>query len=158
MKTEDHPLMVAEAGLGADCRVLTGAGGDGASQEGVIAVVVERGDRTCALYCRGSDSTWPSMVEAKNAVEKISAPVVWRETTGGVWVARAGVTEPPVFGRGSGRSRRTEPAETTRASASGGTYMTARVLRGMSRSGLSLDIPEGPRTGSEAERRLIRPS
>ena len=121
------------------------------AQEGVVAVVVERGDRTCTLFCRGSGGTWPSIDEAKDEVKKISTQIVWPETTRGVWVARADVNEPPTLDRGSGHSRRTDPTTPTRASAEGDSYMAARVLRGTARAGQSSRIQHGPRAGSDVD-------
>ena len=60
------------------------------AQAQVVAVVVVRADKTCALVGRGSGTSWPSLLEAKEAVALMSPVVVWRETTRGVWVARAG--------------------------------------------------------------------
>ncbi len=62
----------------------------GLAQAQVVAVVVVRSDKTCALVGRGSGTSWPSLLEAKEAVALMSPVVVWRETTRGVWVARAG--------------------------------------------------------------------
>lgn len=58
------------------------------AQKQVVAVIVERADKTCAVVGRGSGASWPSLHEAKEAVATMAAEVVWRETTSGVWVAR----------------------------------------------------------------------
>jgi len=109
------------------------------STKGVVAVVVERGDRTCSLYWRGSDGAWPSIDQAKNAVEKVVAQVVWRETTPGVWVARVEGSEPTPVDPGPRRARRVEDRKAVTASGRE-TYMAALVLRGIDRSGLSRGI------------------
>lgn len=59
-------------------------------QKEVVAVVIERSDKTCAVVGRGNGSSWPSLRAAQDAVSVLSPDVVWRETTRGVWVARAG--------------------------------------------------------------------
>jgi hypothetical protein len=121
---------------GGDRPAFNEACGNTARPEAVIAVVVEHDDRTCSLFCRGSGGSWHSIEEAKDAVERISSDIVWRETTAGVWIARTGTNEPPVFDRGSGVSRRAA-ASPKKASSEGDTYMAARVLRGIRRSGRS---------------------
>ena len=105
-------------------------------RDGVIAVIVERSDQTCSLYCRGTDGNWPSIADAKSAVESLSAQVVWRESTSGVWVARFDVNDPPIVDRGPGRGRRHDDPKPTRPSDRGDTYMAARILRGTSVAGL----------------------
>jgi hypothetical protein len=104
--------------------------------DGVIAVIVVRGDQTCSLYCRGTDGSWPSVADAKAAVEELSAQVVWRESTSGVWVARFDVNDAPISDRGSGRNRRRDDPKPTTPSARGDTYMAAQVLRGTAVAGL----------------------
>jgi len=136
MKTKEQSQIVPEGGR-ADCLVLTSGRRVTRSQEGVIAVVVERSDGTCSVFCRGSGGSWPSVDEAKNVVEKVSPWVVWRETTPGVWTGRSDANELQVLDRGSGRSRRTEPAKLTRPSSGADTYVAARILRGTARSGQS---------------------
>jgi len=54
----------------------------------VVAVVILRSDKTCGVVCRGAGFSWPSMGEAKAAVEQMAPSISWRETTKGVWVAR----------------------------------------------------------------------
>jgi hypothetical protein len=105
-------------------------------RDGVIAVIVERDDQTCSLYCRGTDASWPSVAEAKAAVEELSAQVVWRESSSGVWVARFDVNDAPIPDRGPGRNRRRDDPKPTRSSDRGDTYVAARVLRGTSVAGL----------------------
>lgn len=56
--------------------------------EDVVAVVVQRGDRTCSVICRGAGFSWPTVGDAKAAVERMAPRISWRETTRGVWVAR----------------------------------------------------------------------
>lgn len=98
---------------------------------GVVAVAVERDDRTCTLLFRGASSTWPSVPAAKDAVEEMSDRVDWRETTPGVWTARADGHAPADLDRSIGRSRRPEaPRPPVRASGGGVSYNAALVLRG----------------------------
>lgn len=125
MKIQDGPRVAT--------RVDTFETGDGlvtARQNGVVAVVVQHGDRMCSLFFRGSGTGWPSTDRAKDAVEKIAPGAVWRETTLGVWVARTATSEPPVLDHTYGHSRR-EPDKPRRTSTRGDSYMAARVLRGI---------------------------
>ncbi len=140
--------MVTDPGVEGDGQLLAGMWGDIPNQKGVVGVVVERDDGTCVLFFRGSGGTWPSSDEAKNAVDKISAGVVWRESTGGVWVARADVNGPEVLDRARARRRRTEPGKPTKTSASKDNYMAARVLRGTVRLGQSPTTLPGSRADS----------
>ena len=128
--------MIAEQEAGSDCLVLTRDRRD-ADRKGVIAVVVERRDGSCAAYLRGSNESWPSIDEGRAAVERASAPIVWRETTPGVWTARPDGDQPLPVDRGSRHSRRADPTEPTRASTRADTYMAARILRGIVGSGRS---------------------
>jgi len=155
VKTANRSQMLTDPEVEGDGQVLTGMWGDIHNQKGVVAVVVERDDGTCVLFFRGSGGTWPSSDEAKNAVDKISAGVVWRESTGGVWVARADVNGPEVLDRAPARRRRTEPGKPTKTSAKKDTYMAARVLRGTVRFGQSRHAPSGSRAdaGVLGERR-----
>jgi hypothetical protein len=136
MKTEELSQMVAEVEAGGDRPAPNEVHGNTAGSEAVIAVVVERDDRTCSLFCRGSGGSWHSIEEAKDAVGRISSEVTWRETTPGVWIARTGTNKPPVSDRGSGVSRR-QAAGPKKTSSRGDTYMAARVLRGIGRSSRS---------------------
>ena len=52
-----------------------------------MAVVIERGDKTCAVVRPGAGESLPSLRAAKQAVEDLAPFVGWRETTRGVWVA-----------------------------------------------------------------------
>jgi hypothetical protein len=52
-----------------------------------VAVVIERGDKTCAVVRPGAGESLPSLRAAKQAVEDLAPFVGWRETTRGVWVA-----------------------------------------------------------------------
>jgi len=140
--------MLTDPEVEGDGQVLTGMWGDIHNQKGVVAVVVERDDGTCVLFFRGSGGTWPSSDEAKNAVDKISAGVVWRESTGGVWVARADLNGPEVSDRATARRRRSEPGKPAKTSATKDTYMAARVLRGTVRFGHSRNAPPGSRADS----------
>jgi hypothetical protein len=132
---ETRPRAVAP-GTGSDFLVSSPGRRLSDRSDGVIAVIVERGDRTCSLYCRGTDGGWPSVAEAKAAVEELSAQVVWRESTSGVWVARFDVDDAPISDRGPGRNRRRDDPKPIRSSDRGDTYMAARVLRGASVPGL----------------------
>lgn len=131
--------------------------GDAKVQKGVVAVVVERDDGRCVTFGGDCAGVWPSVDEAKKVVERFSAPVRWRETTGGVWVARADVSEVPVSDCGPGRRRRSDADRVPRPPAPTGTatYMAARVLRGITPVGQSGNITHSSTVGShlEAERR-----
>ena len=148
MKTESRVREDAGRMAGAGCIVETHALSDADKPEGVIAVVVERDDGTCALLREGSSASWPSIDEAKSAVDSTSVQVAWRETTPGVWTARADGSAPPALDRSYGRSRRAEPARPTRAPARGDSYMAASVFRGTARSGHTGGIP--PRVRADA--------
>jgi hypothetical protein len=65
---------------------------DAPPRDKVLAVVIERGDKTCAVVCPGSGESWPSLRAAKQAVELLEPMVWWRETTRGVWVGVTGPT------------------------------------------------------------------
>jgi hypothetical protein len=112
---------------------------------GVVAVAIERGDGTCSLLRAGASASWPSIGEAKSAVESSSAGIIWREATPGVWTARADGSEPPALDRSYGHGRRSEPAKSTRAAAQGDTYMAALVFRGTARSGHASAVSHRPR-------------
>ncbi len=146
--------MATEQVVGVDRKDSSGMWGDAKAQKGVVAVVVERDDGTCVTFGQACPGVWPSVDEAKNVVEKCSAPVLWRETTGGVWVARVDASVNPVPDPGPGRRRRSETDRPTRAPAGTDTYMAARVLRGTAAVGKSGNIPHGSIAGSgfESER------
>jgi hypothetical protein len=55
----------------------------------VVAIVIERVDKTCALICPGFGSSWSSVREAKDAVKKMTPQPDWSETEPGVWLARS---------------------------------------------------------------------
>jgi len=135
MRTAEHLEMAA------DTDIAEGRGGRSlATRKGIVAVVVERGDGTCTALCRGSDTSWPSTDVAKDAVERISPAVMWREITAGVWVARTDGSESPFFDRSPGHSRREAP-KASRPSTGGDTYMAALVLRGTAMSGPPGGVP-----------------
>lgn len=56
----------------------------------LIAVVIECVDNTCTVVGGDCVSSCRSLRDAMKAVEQIALNVVWRETTPGYWVARAG--------------------------------------------------------------------
>lgn len=154
-QTEMDSQKVTERGVGDDGRESSAMRGDVEVQKGVVAVVVEREDGRSVTFGRHCAGVWPSVDEAKNLVEKVSAPVRWRETTGGVWVARADVPEIPVPDRGRERRRRSDSDTAPQPPAGTATYMAARVLRGIAPGGQSGTIPHGSTVGSsfEGERR-----
>ena len=135
MKTEGDLHMVSGIRAGADPSAPVRPRPAAKGEDGVIAVIVERDDGTCTVFCRGTDRSWPSMEQARESVEDISSGAVWRQTTPGVWVARRGVADPPICDRGPGRGRRSEVSKTTRSSGQGDTYMAALVLRGITGPG-----------------------
>jgi hypothetical protein len=104
-------------------------------QHGVHAVLVERADGTCVLYGRGQSGNWPSIGDAWAAFEEMGAPYVWRETTPGVWVARADANVAPARDGRSWPSRRSGSVPSRNESSGTDTYMTARVIRGIVRTG-----------------------
>jgi len=130
MRTRTRPREDTDR-AGTEGSVLTGGWGDTGRQAGVIAVAVQRVDRTCALFFRGSSGSWPSVDEAKASVEEVSAQVVWRETTPGVWAARVDVNEPPPLDHAPQRRRSPEPPRVAKSSTGTNTYMAALVLRGI---------------------------
>ena len=130
---------------GTDSTVRTRGLRDPERPAGVIAVAIERGDGTCSLLREGASASWPSIGEAKSAVESSSTGIVWREATPGVWTARADGSEPPALDRSYGKGRRAEPVKSTRAAAQGDTYMAALVFRGTARSGHSRAVSHRPR-------------
>lgn len=148
MKTVDKLAGLAQAA--SDTDVAThGARRNADRTVGVVAVVIERDDGTGMLYCRGSGGTWPTAVEAKHVVARVSRGVVWHETTPGVWVGRAGESKGQAADRGTGRTRRPEPPSRPRVSPDGETYLAALVLRGIVGSGNSRGIPRGPENVSD---------
>ena len=104
-------------------------------QHGVHAVLVERADGTCALYGGGQNGTWPSINDAWAAFEETASHLVWRETTPGVWVARADANTAPARDGKSWPSRRSGSVAPRNGPSGADTYMTARVLRGITRTG-----------------------
>jgi len=149
MKTQSQPRIRTDARAGTVSAASTRAGRDGGGPTGGIAVVVERADRTCALFFRGASECWPSVDEAKNAVAQTSTHLVWRETTPGVWVARADVSDATSSDRGSRRSPKIEPPREMPRTGTA-TYMAARVLRGVVLSGDSDCVEPASTTGSAA--------
>ena len=154
MKTVDKFEGLTRASSGTDL-ATRGARRNADRTVGVVAVVVERGDGTGMLYCRGSGGNWPSATEAKNVVERGSRDVEWYETTPGVWVGRARESKRPAVDRGTGRTRRPEPPRRSRVSPGGDTYLAALVLRGMVGSGHSRGIAPGADTGSDVDKRQV---
>ncbi len=150
MKTASRAQMISGPRIDDHGRGMTGAWGAD-DQKGVIAVVVERENGSCSLFCRGFGGSWPSIDEAKSAVEKASGQVAWRETTSGVWVARVKVNGVPASDRGPGRRRRPVPDRSVRPSVGGDSYMAARVLRGTARIGQSPNVANGSRSGVGVE-------
>ena len=151
MRTEISSQMVAAPGVGVDAvdrKESSSMWGEARTQKGVVAVVVERDDGTCVTFGRACAGVWPSVDEAKNVVEKFSSPVLWRETTGGVWVARVDGAVHPVPDPGPARRRRSDADRPTRAPAGTDTYMAARVLRGTAPVGPSGNLPHGSAAGS----------
>jgi hypothetical protein len=98
----------------------------------VPVVLVERDDGSCVLYGRGQIGEWPSMDDAWRALEQKAPRLVWRESTAGVWVGRPDRNERPTVDRGSRPTRRVEATPADKPSPNGDTYMTARVIRGLS--------------------------
>ena len=150
MKTASRAQMISEPRVDDHGHVMTGTWGAD-HQKGVIAVVVEREDGSCSLFCRGFGGSWPSIDEAKGAVEKASGQIAWRETTSGVWVARVNVSGVPASDRDPGRRRRPAPDRSMRPSVGGDSYMAARVLRGTARIGQSPNVANGPGSGCGVE-------
>jgi len=146
MKTASRAQTISEPRVDDHGDVMTGAW-EPDHQKGVIAVVVEREDGSCSLFCRGFGGSWLSIDEAKSAVEKASGQVAWRETTSGVWVARVNVNGVPASDRGLGRRRRAASDRSMRPSVGGDSYMAARVLRGTARIGHSPDGANGSSSG-----------
>ena len=99
----------------------------------VLAVVVQRTDHTCGLFCRGWGGDWPALGDAQGALEQMVGSVVWREATPGVWVARSNVDRAPVPERRAKRPRRVEVTRSSRSVSDNDTYETARILRGIIR-------------------------
>jgi hypothetical protein len=104
-------------------------------QHGIHAVLVERDDGTCALYGGGQSGTWPSISDARAAFEEAAPHLVWRETTPGVWVARADANTAPARDGRSWSNRRSGSVAPRNGPSGTDTYMTARVLRGITRTG-----------------------
>jgi len=59
-------------------------------RDGVTAVVIECLDKTCTVVGSGFALSCHSITEAMAAVNDMAPRIVWRETTPGFWVARAG--------------------------------------------------------------------
>ncbi len=100
-------------------------------------MLVERADGTCVLYGHGLSGDWPSIGDAWVAFEEMSAGFVWRETTPGVWVARADANDTPTREGRPLPSRRPSSVPPKNGPSGTDTYMTARVIRGIARTGLS---------------------
>jgi len=107
------------------------------NQEKVQAVLVERADGTCVLYGRGQSGTWPSLRDARAAFEEMSPHLAWRETTPGVWVARADANDAPTREGKALPNRRASSVPPKNRPSGTDTYMTARVIRGIARTGPS---------------------
>jgi hypothetical protein len=103
----------------------------------VLAVIVERTDGTCAFYGQGRRGEWPSMSAALDALARVTPTSEWRQSTPGVWVARAGDGERVP----TGGSRSTRPASHPRRSPPAGpsptsdSYSAARIIRGVGTKG-----------------------
>lgn len=154
MTTDGGSQMVTESGVGVDRvdrKESRAMWGDARTQKGVVAVVVERDDGTCVTFGQACAGVGPSVDEAKNTVEKLSSPVLWRETTGGVWVARVDASACPVPDPAPARRRRSDADRPNRAPAGTDTYMAARVLRGTAPAGRSGNVPHGVVAGSGAD-------
>jgi hypothetical protein len=100
-------------------------------------VLVERADGTCVLYGHGLSGDWPSIGDAWAAFEDMSPAFVWRETTPGVWVARADANDAPTREGRPLPNRRPSSVSPKNGSSGTDTYMTARVIRGIARTGPS---------------------
>ena len=61
----------------------------------VVAVLAQRSDGTCVVYCEGRRGEWPSKGAAIEAITSWSPTLAWRESTPGVWVGRAAVAPTP---------------------------------------------------------------
>jgi hypothetical protein len=107
------------------------------SNDGVRAVLVERADGTCVVYGRGRTGEWPSISDAWTAIERMWEELVWRMTTPGVWVARADANERPALDDRPWPTRRTHAVPPTKGPAGTESYMTARVIRGITSTGSS---------------------
>lgn len=59
----------------------------GSVRDKVVAVVIQRGDKTCAVVGPGWGHSWSSLARAKQEVEELAPLIGWRETARGVWVA-----------------------------------------------------------------------
>jgi hypothetical protein len=130
MKTEADLRMISDVATVAESPQSLDERHAPQMRQGVVAVIVERDDGTCALRLLGESTNWPSVAAAKHAVAGSSDQVAWRETTPGVWVARADGCAPPAGDRTPARRRRPE-ASTRSAGASVGShsYNAALVLR-----------------------------
>jgi len=134
MNVDDGSQMIVAGSADDGTPGLTRERCHGVGRTGVMAVVVERQDGSCALYLPRSNESRPSLDDARAVVEMTAAPVRWRETTPGVWTARA-AEDHPSRGDGWPHGRRADPAVPTKASAPGDSYTAARVLRGTARPG-----------------------
>ena len=92
----------------------------------VRAVLVERVDATCVLYCGGPVGEWPSLDHAWDAVAKIDPHLEWRASTPGVWVGvPRSVPCPSDDGPGA---LHLDTAGATNESAMGGAFTVARLM------------------------------
>jgi hypothetical protein len=107
------------------------------SNDGVRAVLVERADGTCVVYGRGRTGEWPSISDAWTAIEGMWEELRWRMTTTGVWVGRADANERPALDDRPWPTRRTQTVPPTRGPSGTESYMTARVIRGITSAGSS---------------------
>ena len=100
---------------------------------GVLGVIVERPDGTCTLYTQGGRGDWPSMRAAYDALEQVAPVLEWRQSTPGVWVARAGDREPelPTRTRSSRAAGSPRPAPRPPSAPKSDSYIAARVIRGV---------------------------
>jgi len=97
--------------------------------KGVQGVLVERDDGTCVSFGLDLNGEWPTIDHAWHAVKNVSAQLAWRETTPGVWVARAKVDDSPDRDRRPSSGRRAEASPSVNSSTRDQSYMAARVLR-----------------------------
>jgi hypothetical protein len=103
------------------------------SPGGVLGVIVERPDGTCALYTRGGGGDWPSMRAAHDALGQVVPALEWRQSTPGVWVARAGDREPelPARTRSSRAAFSPRPGPRPPSAPKSDSYIAARIIRGV---------------------------
>ena len=103
------------------------------SPAGVLGVIVERPDGTCALYTQGGRGDWPSIRAAHDALEQVAPTLEWRQSTPGVWVARASDREPelPARTRSSRAGGSPRPAPRPPSAPKSDSYIAARIIRGV---------------------------